>query len=217
MKRVTPLPRAGFGPEASVGLWTLMHRSTGTDTPLLLFLPSVPSGAAAETGPTKVVRERSCKIEGWRGKERRRDGRRLLEAERGKREKKRSLVLVPSPPPPPSPLPSPPRGEKNLPSSHCGPGRTQPRCPSNALAVPQRRAPSQTRRHGPCRRLPWSSTTPGVSNPARGTPALAHQLLLPGILILSPASSIPVRPAACVILSRGLAAGEGVTTTFQPP
>jgi len=89
-----------------------MHRSTGTDTPLLLFLPSVPSGAAAETEPTKVVRERSCKIEGWRGKERRRDGRRSLEAERGKREKKRSLVLVPSP----HPLPSPPRGDQTSPA-----------------------------------------------------------------------------------------------------
>lgn len=146
LKHVTPLPRAGFGPEVSVGLWTLMHRSTGTDTPLLLFLPSVPSGAAAETEPTKVVREISCKIEGWRGKERRRDGRRLLEAERGKREKKRSLVLVPFPPALPT------ERRKNLPSSHCSPRRTQPGHPTEMVTTP---SPRTLRTPAVAKHRPW--------------------------------------------------------------
>lgn len=102
----------------------------------------------------------------------------------------------------------PTEGRKTLPSSHGSPRRTQPGCPSDALATPQRWAPSQTSHHGPCRRLPWSSAVPGISNPAHGMPALANQLLPPGILILSPASSIPVHPVASVILSRGLRGGH---------
>lgn len=102
-----------------------MHRSMGTDTPLLLFLPSVPSGAAAETGPTKVVCERACKTEGWRGKERRRDRRRLLEGGRGKREKEEfSSGFFPPP------LPSPPRGGKSSPALAAAPGGCSPTAPA---------------------------------------------------------------------------------------
>lgn len=204
LKHVTPLPRAGFGPEVSVGLWTLMHRGTGTDTPLLLFLPSVPSGAAAETGPTKVVCERPCKIEGWRGKERRRDGRRLLEAERGKREKKRSLVLVPSP----RPLPSPPRGGKTSPALSAAPGGRSPAAP--AMRWPPHR---DGHRHKPVTTDPADACqgqAPSLAFQTQplGSPALATQLLLPGILIFSPASCIPVHPVASIILSRGLGGGH---------
>lgn len=85
-------------------------RNAGGHAPLLLFLPSVPSGAAAETGPTKGACYRSCKRDGRREKGRRTDEERSLEAEGGKRErKKRSLVLSPSP----RPLPSLPRGENS--------------------------------------------------------------------------------------------------------
>lgn len=181
-----------------------MHRSTGTDTPLLLFLPSVPSGAAAETGPTKVVCERSCKIEGWRGKERRRDGRRLLEAERGKREKKRSLVLVPSP----HSLPSPPRGEKTSPALTAALGGRSPAAP--AMPWPPHR---DGHRHKPVTTDPADAChgqAPSLAFQTQplGSPALANQLLLPGILISSPASCIPVHPVASIILPRGLRGGS---------
>lgn len=204
VKCATPLPRAGFGPEVSVGLWTLMHRSTGTDTPLLLFLPSVPSGAAAETGPTKVVCERSCKIEGWRGKERRRDGRELLEAERGKREKKRSLVLVPSS----HPLPSPPRGDKTSPALTAAPGGHSSAAP--AMPWPPRRdghhhKPVATDPADPCRS---QAPSPAFQTQPVGMPAIANQPLQPRILILSAAKSIPVHPVASVAPSGGLRRGS---------
>lgn len=68
--------------------------------------PVFPLERRQKRGRPKWRVKRSCKTEGWRGTERRRDPRRLLEAQRDRgkrereREKKRSLVLVHSPPSP---------------------------------------------------------------------------------------------------------------------
>lgn len=122
-----------------------------------------------------MVREKIMQDRGMEGNgEKKRRKKVVRGRERGKREKKRSLVLIPSP----LSLPSPSRGEKNLPRSCCSPGRTRPGHPRDVLVTPPQRWP-QPHPHGPSGRLPRPrtdrefQTSPHQAPPPAGIPALS--------------------------------------------
>lgn len=106
----------------------------------------------------------------------------MLEAERGKREKKRfSSGSFPHP------LPSPPTGAKTSPAllqPQEDAAQTPQRCPGHPIEMVTAPPPWALWTSSMAKHHPWCfKPTPWGTNPH-------NQLLLPGILILSPASSI---------------------------
>lgn len=134
------------------------------------------------------MQERSCKREGWRGKEKKRQKKVVRGRQRKDREKKRSLILIPSPHHLPSPALTVSRPPQRCPDRPTGLGTTTNRSPQTL------RTPAMVQHHPGCSKAdPWNTSSHQPAPPARD---------------FNPQSSSPVHPVASIILCRGLSGGH---------